>query len=80
MKTIIGKVLSDKMTKTAVVEVERFIAHPVYHKRVRKTKNYHAHNEIGAKKGDAVRLTESRPLAKTKKWRVIEVIKPHGTT
>jgi small subunit ribosomal protein S17 len=78
MKTITGKVISDKMVKTAVVEVERFVAHPIYHKRIRRTKNYHAHNEIGAKKGDVVKLVQSRPLSKTKKWLVNEIVKSHG--
>jgi small subunit ribosomal protein S17 len=80
MKAIMGKIVSDKMEKTVVVEVERFIAHPMYHKRIRRTKKYHAHNEAGAKIGDVVKLVESRPISKTKKWRVSEIIKTHGTT
>jgi small subunit ribosomal protein S17 len=79
MKTIIGKVIAAKMKKTVVVEVERLVAHPMYHKRIRRTKKYHAHNEMQVKTGDIVKLTESRPLSKTKKWIVIEIIKSYGT-
>lgn len=78
MKTIIGKVIAAKMEKTVVVEVERLVAHPMYHKRIRRTKKYHAHNEMQVKTGDMVKLTESRPLSKTKKWKVIEIIKSYG--
>jgi small subunit ribosomal protein S17 len=80
MRTIIGKILSNKMEKTVVVEVERFVAHPMYHKRIRQSKKYHAHCEIGVKIGDMVKLVESKPFSKTKKWRVSEVIKPYGAT
>jgi small subunit ribosomal protein S17 len=79
MKTIIGKVITAKMKNTVVVEVEKSMAHPVYHKRIRRTKKYHAHNETEVKTGDIVKLAESRPLSKTKKWKVIEIIKSYDT-
>jgi small subunit ribosomal protein S17 len=75
MKAILGKVISDKMKNTVVVSVERMIAHPMYHKRIRHNKNYHAHNEIGAKTGDMVKLIPCRPISKTKFWKVTEIIK-----
>lgn len=75
MKTITGKVISAKMIHTAVVEVVRFIEHPVYHKRIRRTKKFHAHDEIGVKEGDQVRLVETKPISKTKFWKIVEVVK-----
>lgn len=75
MKSLIGKVVSTKMHKTVVVRVERFFTHPLYEKRIRKAKKYHVHDEIGAGKGDKVRFTETKPLSRTKKWKVIEIIK-----
>lgn len=75
MRALTGKVVSTKMQKTAVVEVERFFTHPLYEKRLKKTKKYHVHDEIGVKKGDRVKFAETRPLSKTKKWKVVEVLK-----
>ena len=67
-----GVVVSDKMDKTVVVEVERRVQHPVYKKFIRKSKRYHAHDESNAiKAGETVRIIESRPLSKTKRWVVI---------
>ena len=80
MKTLTGKVISDKMAKTVVVEVVKFVAHPVYHKRMKRTQKFHAHNEIGAKIGDRVKLTSFRPISKTKFWRVSEIVKPYAAT
>lgn len=74
-KTIIGKVVSDKMAKTAVVEVVRFITHPLYGKRLRRTMKFHAQNDMGAKSGDNVSICEIRPISKTVNWKVVEVIK-----
>jgi small subunit ribosomal protein S17 len=74
-KTRVGTVLSDKMDKTVIVGVERRVAHPLYGKQVVRTKKYYAHDEAGqAHAGDTVRIVETRPLSKTKRWRVVEVI------
>jgi small subunit ribosomal protein S17 len=65
-------VVSDKSDKTVVVEVERRYTHPLLRKTVRRTKKYHAHDETNARKvGDVVRIRESRPLSKTKRWVVM---------
>ncbi len=67
-----GVVVSDKMEKTIVVEVERRIQHPIYKKFIRRSKRYHAHDESNAiKVGQTVRIIESRPLSKTKRWVVV---------
>ena len=67
-----GVVVSDKMDKTIVVEVERRVQHPIYKKFIRRSKRYHAHDESNAiKAGETVRIIESRPLSKTKRWVVI---------
>ncbi|MCW5749012.1 MAG: 30S ribosomal protein S17 [Alphaproteobacteria bacterium] len=67
-----GVVVSDKMDKTVVVEVERRIQHPIYKKFIRRSKRYHAHDESNAiKVGQRVRIIESRPLSKTKRWVVV---------
>ena len=74
-KTRIGMVVSDKMTKTVVVSIERRVQHPVYGKMVRRTKKLKAHDEQNeAKTGDTVRIMETRPLSKDKRWRVVEII------
>jgi small subunit ribosomal protein S17 len=70
----IGVVKSDKMTKTVVVRVDRLVKHPIYRKYVKKRKNFMAHDELGAKTGDKVRIVETRPLSARKRWRVIEII------
>ena len=70
-----GVVVSDQNDKTVTVLVERQFAHPLYTKQVRKTKKYRAHDETNEyKTGDVVRITETRPLSKTKRWRVIELL------
>ena len=74
-KTRIGKVVSDKMDKTIVVAVENHVKHPLYGKIVKKTYKSKAHdenNECGI--GDTVKVTETRPLSKDKRWRLVEVI------
>ena len=69
-----GVVVSDQNDKTVTVLVERQFAHPLYTKQVKKTKKYRAHDENNEyKTGDVVRITETRPLSKTKRWRVIEL-------
>jgi small subunit ribosomal protein S17 len=74
-KTRVGTVLSDKMDKTVVVGVERHVSHPLYGKQVVRTSKYYAHDEEGrAHEGDLVRIVETRPLSKTKRWRVVEVL------
>ena len=74
-KTRVGVVVSDKMQKTVVVSVERRVPHPVYGKMVTRTKKYKAHDEENASKvGDRVRIMETRPLSKDKRWRVVEIV------
>ena len=74
-KTRTGVVVSDAMDKTVVVSVERRITHPVYGKIMRRSKKYYAHDENNeAKKGDKVSIEETRPLSKTKRWRLVEII------
>jgi small subunit ribosomal protein S17 len=70
----IGVVASDKMTKTVVVRVDRLVKHPIYRKYVRKRKKFMAHDEMGAKVGDKVKIVETRPLSARKRWRVVEII------
>jgi small subunit ribosomal protein S17 len=70
-----GVVVSDKMDKTVVVVVERRTTHPLYGKTVTRSEKYHAHDETNdVNVGDTVRITETRPLSKSKRWRVIEVV------
>ncbi len=74
-KTRVGVVTSDKMQKTVVVAIERRVAHPVYGKMVTRTKRVKAHDEENsAKTGDTVRIMETRPLSKDKRWRVVEIV------
>jgi small subunit ribosomal protein S17 len=71
----IGVVVSDKPDKTVTIKVERRFSHPLYGKQVAKTTRYHAHDEKNEYKvGDKVRIVETRPLSKTKRWRVAELI------
>jgi small subunit ribosomal protein S17 len=75
-KTVVGNVVSTKMQKTIVVEVERRKAHPLYRRVVRMTKKFYAHDEQNtAHVGDVVRLEETRPLSKLKRWKLQEVIR-----
>jgi small subunit ribosomal protein S17 len=74
-KTRIGLVVSDKMQKTVVVAIERRVPHPTYGKMVTRTKRVKAHDEENsAKTGDTVRIVETRPLSKDKRWRVVEIV------
>ena len=74
-KTLIGKVVSDKMEKTIVVAIEDSVRHPLYNKIVKRTVKFKAHdenNEAGI--GDRVKIMETRPLSKDKRWRLVEII------
>lgn len=74
-KTRVGEVVSDKMNKTIVVEVERRVPHPKFKKIVRMTSKFYAHDEDGkAKVGDKVRIEETRPMSKLKRWKLVEVL------
>ncbi len=75
-KSIVGKVVSDKMDKTIVVAVETFVKHPLYSKRVKKTVKFKAHDEENAcRMGDTVKLMETKPLSKDKRFRLVEIVK-----
>ena len=74
-KTRVGKVISDKMDKTVVVAVEDRVIHPLYKKTVRRTYKLKAHDEENAcGVGDTVRVMETRPISKTKRWRLVEIV------
>lgn len=74
-KERVGVITSNKMDKTVVVSVERRVKHPKYGKFVKFTKKFHAHDDANdCNTGDTVRIMETRPLSKTKKWRVVEII------
>ena len=74
-KVRVGVVVSDAMDKTVTVNVERQFPHPLYGKAVKRTKKYHAHDEKNEYQvGDVVRIAETRPLSKTKRWRVVELM------
>ena len=78
-KTKIGRVVSDKMDKTIVVSVERLTRHPLYKRVIRASSKFAAHDELNAARvGDTVRIEESRPLSRTKRWRLVEVISRGG--
>ena len=70
----VGIVSSDKMTKTVTVRVDRLVKHPVYRKYVKKRKKFMAHDDLGAKIGDKVKIVETRPMSARKRWRVVEII------
>jgi small subunit ribosomal protein S17 len=74
-RTKVGRVISDKMDKTVVVSVERLRRHPIYKRVVRLSSKFKAHDEENsARVGDTVRIEESKPLSREKRWRVIEVV------
>ncbi len=74
-KTLTGRVVSDKMEKTRVVAVDRTARHPLYGKIIRRTKKYKFHDENNqSHHGDLVRIMETRPLSKDKRWRLIEIV------
>jgi small subunit ribosomal protein S17 len=79
-KFFTGTVVSDKMEKTIVVSVDTFGVHPIYKKRVKKSSKFHVHDENNtAKVGDVVKFMETRPLSKTKKYILVEVVKAKET-
>ena len=75
LRTVEGRVVSNKMNKTVTILVERQVKHPLYGKYIRRSTKLHAHDEENAcNEGDVVRVSECRPLSKTKNWRVVEVV------
>ncbi len=75
VRTLTGKVVSDKMEKSIVVLIERQVQHPLYFKLIRRSTKLHAHDENNtAKIGDVVTIKESRPMSKTKSWTLVEVV------
>ncbi len=75
-KTRVGQVVSNKMNKTAVVETVTRVPHPKFGKIVKQVKKFHAHDEENqAQVGDTVRIVETRPLSKLKRWRIVEIVK-----
>ncbi len=74
-RILIGTVTSDKTDKTVTVKVERKVKHPLYGKIIRRSKKYHAHDEENAyKTGDTVRIEETKPISKTKTWKVLDTV------
>lgn len=74
-KVKVGTVVSDKMDKTIVVAVERTVKHPLYGKYIKKTSKFMAHDEENQSRvGDVVRIMETRPLSKRKRWRLVEIL------
>jgi len=74
-RTIEGRVVSNKMQKTVTVLLERQVQHPLYGKIVRRSTKVHAHDEKSeCKEGDVVRIAETRPMSKTKNWRVVKIV------
>ena len=79
IKTVEGRVVSNKMDKTVTILVERLVKHALYGKYIRRSTKLHAHDEDNAcNEGDIVRVTECRPMSKTKNWRVVEVLPRTG--
>ena len=76
----VGIVVKAKMEKTVVVAVERLVRHALYRKTIKRTSTFMAHDEKGAKEGDRVRIVETRPLSKNKRWRVEEIMSNDTTT
>jgi small subunit ribosomal protein S17 len=73
-RTEVGRVVSDKMQKTVVVSVDRRKPHPLYKKVMRRSVKFMAHDDLGSRMGDTVRIVESRPLSRRKRWRVVEIV------
>ena len=74
LRTVEGRVISNKMQKTVTVLVERQVKHGLYGKYIKRSTKLHAHDEQDCQEGDVVRVSESRPLSKTKNWRVVEIV------
>lgn len=78
-KILLGEVVSNRMHKTITVQVERRVRHPMYERVVKRSKKFHAHDEHNqCQVGDVVRIIETRPLSKTKCWRLLEVVRRHA--
>ncbi len=79
-KILLGEVVSNRMHKTITVKVERRVRHPMYERVVKRSKKFHAHDEHNqCQIGDVVRIIETRPLSKTKCWRLLEVVRRQAT-
>ena len=75
-KVLLGEVVSDRMNKTVTVLVGRRVRHPIYERVIRRSKKYHAHDEQNqCRIGDVVRIVETRPLSRTKRWRLQEIVR-----
>ena len=75
-KVLLGEVVSDRMQKSITVQVERRVRHPMYERVVKRSKKYHAHDEHNqCRVGDQVRIVETRPLSKTKRWRLLRIVR-----
>ena len=74
LRTVEGRVVSNKMQKTVTVLIERQVKHGLYGKFIKRSTKVHAHDEQGCEEGDVVRLAECRPMSKTKNWRVVEIV------
>jgi small subunit ribosomal protein S17 len=80
-RTVIGRVVSNKMDKGVSVAIERLVRHPVYRKYIRRTTKVLAHDEDNAcKEGDTVAIVECRPISKRKSWRVVEIVESAGAS
>lgn len=81
-KVLLGEVVSNRMQKTITVRVERRLRHPIYERVVKRSKKFHVHDEHNqCQIGDQVRIIETRPLSKTKRWRLLEIVRRQvGTT
>ena len=79
VRTVQGRVVSNKMDKTITVVVERFVKHPIYGKFIKRSTKLHAHDESNVcNKGDLVTITECRPLSKNKTWKLVDVLEKAG--
>ena len=75
-KVLLGEVVSNRMQKTITVKVERRLRHPIYERVIKRSKKFHAHDEHNqCRIGDQVRIIETRPLSKTKRWRLLEIVR-----
>ena len=75
-KVLLGEVVSNGMQKTITVKVERRVRHPIYERVIKRSKKFHAHDEQNqCQVGDLVRIIETRPLSKTKRWRLLEIVR-----
>lgn len=74
-RSVVGRVISDKMDKTLTVQIDRMVKHPVYGKYIRRKTKLHVHDEQNdARSGDMVRIQECRPLSRTKSWMLVEIV------